>query len=99
MIGSLSATRQAEKRPEFARLLWMLPEECQPVVAMRFGGEMSISEIAGRTGQAAGDVREILLRSIDLLRQRLKPTYQTASGGGFPCTSTSSRSRGAGRFT
>jgi DNA-directed RNA polymerase specialized sigma24 family protein len=98
-MSTLSATEKALKRPEFSRLLWMLPEDCQPVVAMRFGGGMTVEEIASRTGKDAAGVREILRKSLDLLRQRLKPERELFGGGFTSCTSRFDRSPTAGRGT
>ena len=50
----------------------MLPDDCQRVIAMRFGGGMSIDEISARAGINTAAVRDIIRQSLQLLRERLR---------------------------
>jgi RNA polymerase sigma-70 factor (ECF subfamily) len=65
--------------PALATAIEELDDRQRELLALRFGGELTGSEIAGLTGLSLANVQQILSRTLRQLRARLEPRRQAAS--------------------
>src|SRR6476469_1575464 len=68
--------------PEIATALAELSDRDREVVALRFGGDMSSSEIADATGLSVANVQQILSRSLRRMRMLLEELGGARTGAG-----------------
>ena len=60
-----------ERRAQLFRLVDQLPEDQRLVIALRFGEEKSIKEIAAHLGRSEGAVKQLQFRGLQNLRAQL----------------------------
>ena len=62
---------ESERRARLFKLVDGLADDQRRVIAMRFGAERSIKEIANDMGRSEGAVKQLQFRALDNLRKRL----------------------------
>ncbi len=66
-----STLEDVEQRVRLFRLVDRLPADQRRVIVMRFGEDRSIADIAGALGRSEGAVKQLQLRGLQNLRERL----------------------------
>ena len=60
-----------EPRARLFKLVGELPEDQRRVIAMRFGEQQTIKEIAVRLGRSEGAIKQLQLRGLQKLKARM----------------------------
>lgn len=72
--GLQSSLEEVERQALLFRLVAELAEDQRRVLAMRFGEEKSISEIANELGRSEGAVKQLQFRALENLRAKVTNT-------------------------
>ena len=72
-VGPVEAAEAALAREDLRRAVADLTEEQQSVIALRFGQELPIQEVARTLGKTEGAIKQLQARAIAALARRMAP--------------------------